>query len=133
MIVKLLAEHRLEFLSLKGGRRGSSMSTLDKMPHCWKSHVTAHISVTSQDTNRFNTCHFILNIFLCISNGPRREKTCLRGFANNKGADQPAQMRSLVSAFVVRLTESIMSRNSTNERMPCTPIYLIQRTLLLSF
>ena len=24
--------------------------------------------------------------------GPRREKTCLRGFANNKGADQPAQV-----------------------------------------
>ena len=23
--------------------------------------------------------------------GPRREKTCLRRFANNKGADQPAQ------------------------------------------
>ena len=26
--------------------------------------------------------------------GPRREKTCLRGFANNKGADQPAHLRS---------------------------------------
>ena len=24
-------------------------------------------------------------------NGPRRNKTCLRGFANNKGPDQPAQ------------------------------------------
>ena len=35
--------------------------------------------------------------------GPRREKTCLRWFANNKGADQPAQTRSLISAFVVRL------------------------------
>ena len=23
-------------------------------------------------------------------NGPRREKACLRGFANNTGADQPA-------------------------------------------
>ena len=30
---------------------------------------------------------------------PRREKTCLRGFANNKDADQPAHPRSLVSAF----------------------------------
>ena len=38
MIVKLLTEHRLEFLSLKGGCRGSSMSTNVKMPHCWKSH-----------------------------------------------------------------------------------------------
>ena len=26
--------------------------------------------------------------------GPRREKTCLRGFANNTGADQPAHPQS---------------------------------------
>ena len=43
MIVKLLTEHHLEFLSLKGGCRGSSKSTLVKVPHCWKSHVVAHI------------------------------------------------------------------------------------------
>ena len=42
MIVKLLTEHHLEFLSLTGGCRGSSESTLVKMLHCWKSHVTAH-------------------------------------------------------------------------------------------
>ena len=34
MIVKLLTEHHLEFLSLKGGCRGSSESTHVKMPHC---------------------------------------------------------------------------------------------------
>ena len=45
MIVKLLTEHHLEFLSLKGGCRGSSESTLVKMPHCWKSSVTAHIYI----------------------------------------------------------------------------------------
>ena len=38
MIVKLLAEHHLEFLSLKGGCRGSSESTLVKMSNCWESH-----------------------------------------------------------------------------------------------
>ena len=43
MIVKLLTEHHLEFLSLKGGCSGSSESTQVKMPHCWKSHATAHI------------------------------------------------------------------------------------------
>ena len=42
MIVKLLTEHRLEFLSLKGGFTGSSESTHGKMPHCLKSHATAH-------------------------------------------------------------------------------------------
>ena len=41
MIVKLLTEHHLEFLSLKGGCRGSSESTLVKMSHCWKSHALA--------------------------------------------------------------------------------------------
>ena len=44
MIVKLLTEHHLEILSLKWGCTGSSESTLFKMPHCWKSHVVAHIS-----------------------------------------------------------------------------------------
>ena len=43
MIVQLLTEHHLEFLSLKGGCRGSSESTNVKIPHCWKSHALAHI------------------------------------------------------------------------------------------
>ena len=47
MIVKLLTEHHLEFLSLKGGCTGLSESTLVKMSNCWKSHVTAHIHVAS--------------------------------------------------------------------------------------
>ena len=52
MIVKLLTEHHFEFLSLKGGCRGSSETTLVKMPHFWKSHALAQI---------FNT-HFFLII-----------------------------------------------------------------------
>ena len=43
MIVKLLTEHHLQFLSLKGGCRGSSESTLVKMSKCWKSHAAAQI------------------------------------------------------------------------------------------
>ena len=43
MIVKLLTDHHLEFLSLTVGCRGSSESTHVKMPHCWKSHAAAHI------------------------------------------------------------------------------------------
>ena len=42
MSVKLLTEHHLECLSLTGGCTGSSESTFVKLPHCWKSHVTAH-------------------------------------------------------------------------------------------
>ena len=48
MIVKLLNEHHLEFLSLKGGCTGSSESTYVKIPHCWKSLVAAqrvHIEI----------------------------------------------------------------------------------------
>ena len=44
MIVKLLTEHHMEFLSLKGGCRGSSESTYVKMSYCWKSYALAHIS-----------------------------------------------------------------------------------------
>ena len=47
--------------------------------------------------------------------GPRCEKTCLWGFANNKGTDQPAHPRSLISAFVIRLLISIISRLATSE------------------
>ena len=43
MRVKLLTEQYLEFLSLKRGFTGLSKSTLVKMPHCWKSHVTANV------------------------------------------------------------------------------------------
>ena len=43
MIVKLLTEHYLEFLSLKGGCRGSSESTLVNMSNCWKSHALAQL------------------------------------------------------------------------------------------
>ena len=45
MNVKLSTEHHFGFLSLKGGCTVSSESTLVKIPHCWKSHVTAHISM----------------------------------------------------------------------------------------
>ena len=44
-----------------------------------------------------------------------REKTCLRGFANNKGADQPAHPHSLISAVVILFLESIISRLATSE------------------
>ena len=46
MTVKLLTEQHLEFLSLRGGCKGSSESIHVKMPYCWKSHVTAHICLT---------------------------------------------------------------------------------------
>ena len=55
MIVKLLPEHHLEFLSLKGGCRGSSESTHVKMPHCWKSHALAQI-IVEEHTKYIKVC-----------------------------------------------------------------------------
>ena len=50
-----------------------------------------------------------------MSYGPRHEKTCLGGFANNTGADQPGHPRSLISAFVIPFLESIISRLALSE------------------
>ena len=43
MIVELLTEHHLEFLSLTGCYTGSSEYTLVKMINCWKSHAAAQL------------------------------------------------------------------------------------------
>ena len=54
MIVKLLTEHQFEFLSLKGGCRGSSESTLIKLSNCWNSHAAAHYyNMSSPYVNTF--------------------------------------------------------------------------------
>ena len=45
MTVQLMTKHKSEFLSLTGGYTGVSESTLVKMPHCWKSHVAAQMSM----------------------------------------------------------------------------------------
>ena len=64
MSVKLLTEHYLEFLSIKGCCSGSSESTLVKMPHCWKSHSAAHFFF-------FSIVYFFLkDLFLLIRHAP---------------------------------------------------------------
>ena len=47
--------------------------------------------------------------------GPGHAKMCLMIYANNKGADQPAHPRSLISTFVVRCLDSIMPLVSISE------------------
>ena len=46
---------------------------------------------------------------------PGHETMCLMSYANNKGADQPAHPRSLISAFVVHCLDSIISLDSIAE------------------
>ena len=41
------------------------------------------------------------------------------GFAKNKDADQPAHLHSLISAFVIPILESIISRLATSEILFC--------------
>ena len=41
--------------------------------------------------------------------------TLIMSYANNKGADQPAHPRSLISAFVVHCLDSIVSLDSIAE------------------
>ena len=52
-------------------------------------------------------CVLLLWYFVVL-NEPDHEKMCLMPYANNKGADQPAHPRSLISAFVVRCLDSII-------------------------
>ena len=54
-------------------------------------------------------------ISFSIMYGPQREKACLRGFANNKCADQPAHPCKLISAFVICFLESSISKLATRE------------------
>ena len=42
-------------------------------------------------------------------------RKCVMSYANNKGADQPAHPRSLISAFVVRCLDNIISLDSIAE------------------
>ena len=56
-----------------------------------------------------------LNLLIFLKYGPRHEKNCLSGFANNKGADQPAHARRLISPFVIHVFESIIYRPATVE------------------
>ena len=64
MIVKLLTEYHLEFLSLKGGCRRSSESTLVKKSNCWISHAAAHL--------RLHLCLPEPRVFSCFRYTKRR-------------------------------------------------------------
>ena len=54
MSVKLLIKQCLELLSIKVGCTGLSEATLVKIPHCWKSRVTAHIVFSGRMRTEFH-------------------------------------------------------------------------------
>ena len=44
-----------------------------------------------------------------------KKPVLIRGFGNNKGADQPVHMCSKISTFVIRFLESIICKLATGE------------------
>ena len=84
MIVKLLTEHHLEFLTLTGDRRGSSKSAYAKLPHCWKSHATAHMELSQRVVRSDYHDDGMDKSTSVVMNGPRCEKTCLRSFRHSE-------------------------------------------------
>ena len=78
MIVKLLTEHNLEFLSLTGGCRGSAESTLVKISNCWKSHSAAQglhtILIVKVERNKICFLKGYIIVLLLSENG---SQSCL--------------------------------------------------------
>ena len=56
-----------------------------------------------------NNKNILNEIYLHRLKEPGQAKTCLMPYANSKGADKPAHPRSLISTFVVRCLDSMIS------------------------
>ena len=69
-------------------------------------YVSAFALQAETKSRKYFTCDLIIKI------EPGHEKMCLMSYAHNKGADQPAHPRSLISAFVVRCLGSVISLDS---------------------
>ena len=63
--VKLLTKHHLEFLSLNGGCTGLFESIHVKLPHCWKSHASAHLVLSCKQYNSWRNVTFENNSSVC--------------------------------------------------------------------
>ena len=103
MIVMLLTEHHMVFLSLNGGCTGKSESTLVKMPHCWKSHFTAQFIMHMRIGYLSHYERIPLNVHASVSRGARflilgLSLVLLENFlyARSEGPDETAHMRRLV-------------------------------------
>ena len=60
---------------------------------------------------------------------PAHEKMCLMSYANNKGADQPAHPRSLISTFVIRCLDRVISLDSVAEISRLQLASVVHRTV----
>ena len=94
MSVKLLTEHNLEFLSLKGGCTGSSESTHVKMPHCWKPHVVAQLLFERKSVHKLCSYPLVLTFVVGAHNiwSLSRENLSL-GFLTQRVSKQSPQLQ----------------------------------------
>ena len=89
-------------------RNGSNVPSIVKNDEIGRNRQT-FLGTMFHQAERLELC-----LCACLY-GPRPEKTCLRWFGNNTGKDQPAHLCSLISAFVIRFLESIISRLATSK------------------
>ena len=75
------------------------LANLGDFPYVFRS-VYLHTSCPKLQTETFTECTKMTSVYLSS------------GLVNNKGADQPSHSHSLISAFVFRSFESIISRPS---------------------
>ena len=122
----LSAQRRLIRL---GGCPSWSQSWLGAQSFSWVCHEAAQLMINGipipaiSDTVLVYMITFALSAELSLISlqniqikiEPGHEKICLMSYANNKGADQPAHPCSLISAFVVRCIDSIISLDSIAE------------------
>ena len=90
----------------------------------WKKEIKCeaaeHFINFCNKVNQFNTKYRSVNVTQYLSYDTKiiwasHEKTCLWRSVDNKGADQPAHTRSLISPFVIRLLESSISILASRE------------------
>ena len=66
--------------------------------------------------------------YCVILYGPGCKKNLSSDVAYNKGADQPAHLRGLISAFVIRSLESITSKLATSVISIFQPVTVAKET-----
>ena len=80
-------------------------------PRSFCSSFVSSLASRSENLGLFPKVILLMNSLLNFrldKNEPGHEKTYLMSYANNKGTDQPAHSRSMISAFVVRCQDRMI-------------------------
>ena len=75
----------------------------------WADWFESYLVANPEDRFSRAEAHILMKKYGKLSlNGPGHMKMCLMPYVNNKGAGQPAHLRSLISTFVVPCLDSMM-------------------------